>query len=365
MNKKMMAAGLLAAVAMSSHAQNSNVTVYGLIDSGVEYVTNVGAGGNSLTRVPTLTGTLPSRLGFRGTEDLGGGLKAVFALENGLAPDAGTAAQGGRLFGRQAFVGLAGDWGTISFGRQYTMLFWSVLEGDLLGPNIYGSGSLDSYIPNARADNAVAYRGTFSGLTLGATYSTGRDTVNAGPSPSGSNCAGENPADSRACREWSLMAKYDTDSWGAVAAYDRINGGPGAFAGLTSSSMSDSRATLNGYVKFGSAKLGGGVLRRNNGASVTPKSDLYFIGGSYLVTPLLVVDAEWFRLDLKHSGNDATLLAVRALYHLSKRTAVYVTAGHIANGGTLNLSVSSGAAGGNTVAGGAQTGVMAGMRHTF
>lgn len=365
MKKKLIAAGAMIAASTVSYAQNTNVTVYGLIDTGIEHVTNVGAAGSGLTRIPTLTGSLPSRIGFRGAEDLGGGLKAVFTLENGFAPDDGSLGQGGRLFGRQAFVGLSGDWGIVSLGRQYTMLFWSLLDSDVLGPNIHGLGSLDSYIPNARADNAIAYRGTFNGLTVGATYSLGRDTVNAGPSPAGTNCAGENAADSKACREWSLMAKYDTASWGVAAAHDRINGGPGAFAGLISSSLSDSRTTLNGYVKFGPAKLGGGVIRRDNEASATPKSNVYFIGGTYSITPAFTVDAQLSKLDVKNSANGATLFAVRGLYSLSKRTAVYVTAGHISNDGTLNLSVSGGAPGSNPVAGGSQTGLMIGMRHFF
>jgi predicted porin len=346
-------------------AQNSAVTIYGLIDTGVEHVTNVGPAGDGLTRMPTLTGALPSRIGFRGTEDLGGGLKAIFTLENGFGPDAGTLGQGGRLFGRQGFVGLSGDWGAVTLGRQYTMLFYSILDSDILGPNIYGSGSIDSYIPNARADNAIAYRGTFGGLTLGATYSFGRDTVNAGPSPAGTNCAGENPADRSACREWSALVKYDAQSWGVAAAYDRINGGPGAFAGLTSSSLQDSRATVNGYVKLGKAKVAGGLIRRDNEGSVTPKSNLYFLGAAYAFTPAFTLDGEVLRLDFKNSPNQATLFAVRGTYNLSKRTAAYVTAGHISNDGALNLSVSSGAAGSNPAAGESQTGVMLGLRHVF
>jgi predicted porin len=315
--------------------------------------------------LPTNTGTLPSRIGFRGTEDLGGGLKAVFTLESGFGPNTGALGQGGRLFGRQAFVGLSDSWGTISFGRQYTMLFWSTLDADLLGPNIYSSSSIDSYIPNARADNAIAWRGTFGGLTLGATYSFGRDAVNAGPSPAGTNCAGQSASDSKACREWSAMAKYDTADWGVAAGYDRINGGPGAFAGLTSSGLSDSRATLNGYVKFGQAKLAGGVIHRNNEASATPKSDLYFIGASYAVTPAFTLDGEVFRLDIKDSPSDATLLALRGTYNFSKRTVAYVTTGHISNSGASSLSVSAGAAGSNPAAGASQTGLMVGMRHAF
>jgi len=96
-------ASLLAAAATGANAQ-TNVTLYGVIDTGVEYITNVG-GGDSLTRMPTLTGgQLPSRFGFRGTEDMGGGLKAVFTLESGFAPDQGTLNQGGRIFGRQVLI---------------------------------------------------------------------------------------------------------------------------------------------------------------------------------------------------------------------------------------------------------------------
>lgn len=365
MKKKYIAAGLMIAAATASHAQSTSVTVYGLIDSGVEHVTKVGATGGGLTRVPTMTGSLPSRIGFRGTEDLGGGLKAVFTLENGFGTDGGTLGQGGRLFGRQSFVGFSGPWGTVSLGHQYTMLFWSILDSDILGPNVYGSGSLDSYIPNARADNSISYRGTFNGLTLGATYSLGRDTVNAGPSPAGTNCAGENPADRKACREWSTLVKYDTPGWGVAFAHDRINGGPGAFAGLTSSSLSDSRTILNGYVKFGPAKVGGGVIRRDNEASATPKSNLYYLGGAYSVTPAFTLDAEVLKLDVKNSANEATLFAVRGLYSFSRRTVGYVTAGHISNDGTFNVSVSGGAPGSNPVAGGSQMGLMVGMRHAF
>jgi predicted porin len=72
--------------ASASHAQ-SNVTIYGLLDAGVEHLNNVGSSGSHLTRMPTLTGTVPSRIGFRGTEDLGGGMRAVFTLEEGFGPD--------------------------------------------------------------------------------------------------------------------------------------------------------------------------------------------------------------------------------------------------------------------------------------
>ncbi|MDP9928268.1 putative porin [Variovorax paradoxus] len=347
-------------------ASASSVSLYGLIDTGVEYISNVGPGSNRLIRMPSLTGSLPSRWGVRGVEDLGDGLRGVFMLESGFGPDTGTLNQGGRSFGRQAFVGLSGGWGTVTLGRQYTMLFWSLLDADVLGPNVYGSGSLDAYIPNARADNAIVYRGTFGGFTMGASYSLGRDVVNAGPSPAGTNCAGESAADSKACREWSVLLKYDAARWGTALAVDEIRGGPGAFAGLTSSALKDRRISANGYVKLGEGQLSAGLIRRDNdGSPLTPRSDLWYVGGSYPVLPALTLDAQVFRLAFKNSRNSATLAAIRGTYHLSKRTALYATVGHISNDGNLALSVSSGAAGSNPVAGGSQMGAMLGMRHSF
>jgi Outer membrane protein (porin) len=357
------AAVALAAAAPCAWAQA--VEVFGLIDIAVEHVDNVGATGRDLNRIPGSTGSLPSRIGFRGYEDLGDGLRAVFVLEQGFAPAMGNFSQGARAWGRQALVGFTGPWGSLTIGRQYTMLYWSILDTDILGPNIYGSGSLDAYIPNARADNAIAYKGVFGGWTFGTTFSFGRDTVN-GSSPAGTNCAGES-SDFKACHEWSALAKYDAKSWGAALAADQIRGGPGAFAGLTSSSLTDTRISLDGYANVNAdLRLSAGWIRRDNEASVSvPRSDLWYVGALYAATPFLKVEGEAFRLDFHGSANEATLLAARATYSLSKRTAVYATIGHIVNGGALALSVSGGAPGSNPLPGAAQSGVAAGLRHIF
>jgi predicted porin len=349
------------------------VTIYGLLDAGVEYVSNVGAAGKGNWRMPANTGTLPSRWGLRGTEPLGDGLAAVFTLEMGFAPGTGALGQGGRSFGRQAFVGLSSPYGTVTLGRQYTMLFWSLLSADILGPNVYGLGSFDAYIPNARTDNSLAWRGTFSGLTLGATFSLGRDTVNAGPSPVGTNCPGQNASDRQACREWSLLAKYDTARWGVAAAYDRLHGrtlGPApdaVFGGLNSSDKTDSRLSLNGYVMLGSTKVGGGVIRRDNdGNAARPKSDLWHIGAAHPVTPALTIDGALQALRYKDVDNfDSTMLAVRATYSLSKRTALYGQVAHMSNDSSATVSVSGGAPGSNPAPGGSQNGLSVGIRHSF
>ncbi|WP_137926384.1 porin [Cupriavidus sp. 2SB] len=359
------AAALLAAAPVLATAQSS-VTMYGVVDTGIEYVNNVGTAGNSVVRMNTLTGTVPSRWGMRGSEDLGNGLKSIFVLEGGFAPDSGTANQGGRLFGRQALVGLQSNkYGQVSFGRQYTMLFWAVLDPDILGPNAFGSGSLDSYIPNTRADNSIAYKGSFGGLQVGATYSFGRDVANAGPSPAGTNCAGENPADKSQCREWSAMVGWDTKTWGVYAAYDSQRGGPGAFGGLTSSSLRDDRASLSGYVLLDKTKIGAGVIRRENQASATPLSELYYVGVAHDLTPAFTLSGQVYYLNYQNSDNKSMLYAVRGMYNFSKRTAVYATAGYINNDGNLTLSVSGASAGANTKPGGQQFGAMVGVKHVF
>ena len=78
--------GVLVATALASGlcAAQTSVTVYGIVDAAVAHTNNVDAAGNSVTKVSSLSGSLPSRIGFRGSEDLGGGLSAIFALESGF-----------------------------------------------------------------------------------------------------------------------------------------------------------------------------------------------------------------------------------------------------------------------------------------
>ncbi|MET0267218.1 MAG: porin [Duganella sp.] len=359
-----LAAALMLAGWQTAHAQ-SNVQLYGVIDVAVEHVTNASATGGSITRMPSISGgMMPSRIGFRGTEDLGGGLKAIFALENGFSADTGSQGQG-RLFGRQAWVGLAGSWGQVTLGRTYSMLFSSFFESDVIGPSQFSIGSLDTYLPSARHDNSIAYSGKFGAYTVGATYSLGRDNSAAG-GPSATNCPGEVANDSRACRNWSASLKYDSGSWGLVGAYDRYNGGTGAAAafGPASSAQSDTRGHVGGYVKLGELKLAGGFVRRDNeGSAATPRSNLSYLGATYLWSPVLVIDAQVARQSVRNSNRSADLIVLRANYLLSKRSSVYAMIGNINNDGASAVALSAGGTAGG--AGMSQNGVLAGIKHAF
>ncbi|MFY1850008.1 porin, partial [Achromobacter dolens] len=120
MKKTLLAAALLAGFAGVAQAETS-VTLYGIIDTGIGYNKISGAGdAKNGSRIGMINGVQNgSRWGLRGSEDLGDGLRAVFQLESGFDSGNGKSAQNGRLFGRQATVGLASDsWGQLDFGRQ-------------------------------------------------------------------------------------------------------------------------------------------------------------------------------------------------------------------------------------------------------
>src|ERR1700735_2585996 len=129
MKKSLLALAALSAFASVAHAQSS-VTLYGIIDEAAVYESSQKTGGNNTAASPnvggkkvafdSLSGLNGSRWGLKGTEDLGGGLKAVFQLENGANINTGGFGQGGLEFGRQAYVGLSSaQLGTVTMGRQY------------------------------------------------------------------------------------------------------------------------------------------------------------------------------------------------------------------------------------------------------
>ena len=355
------AAALMCGLAASAANAQPTVQVYGIVDSGLAYLTNVNAAGDSMLKMPSLTSSFPSRLGFRGTEDLGKGLQVFFVLENGLAMDTGTMQQAGRLFGRQANIGLKGAWGALTLGRQYNMTFMSTLKTDVLGPHLFGIGSIEPYLANARSDNAIGYTGNFSGFVVGATWSFGRDASAAG-GPAGTNCPGEVPGNAKACRQYTGLFGYETSAWGLNTSYDRMYGNIGAAGGLTSSNNTDIRRTVNGYLMLGATRIGGGVIdRETNAATGRTDSDLYYLGVSHPIG-VYTVDVQAARRDTRHSSADVNMLVARLTYSFSKRTAVYTAIGRMANKGTSAVALD---AGGTVGAGLAQDGVMAGLRHTF
>lgn len=339
----------------------TEVVVYGVVDTGVEYVSKANAAGNSLMRMPTLTGATPSRIGFKGTEDLGGGSQALFVLENGFGTDSGILQQGSRMFGRQALVGFKNAYGTLTLGRQYNMTLFSLIKSDVMGPNIHGGTNMDSYLPNTRSDNAIGYMGKFGEFTVGATYSFGRDTSAAG-GPAATNCGGEVAGDSKACRQVTGLLAYDAKPFGISIGYDKLHGGTGAAGGLSNSGFYVERTLLTGWALVGKAKIGAGYIKRKTHVASDNTADLYFAGVSYPLANAWTLDTQAARFDVKNSPDTSTLFAAKVTHSLSKRTSVYTSVARVSNSGAAAIGVSAG-----TVAapGVDQSGFMVGVRHAF
>ena len=177
MKKNLIALALLGAFSGAALAQ-SNVTLYGILDVNFQYQ-DPDASTQSSTRGINSGHQSGSRWGVRGSEALSPNLNAVFTIEGGYAPDLGTQGQGGRLFGRQAWAGLSGGWGTLVAGRVAT---FSSGTGsfDMFGntdPFLtgFGDSALASTFTSAgatRLDNSVLYSSpTFGGFKFGAGYS--------------------------------------------------------------------------------------------------------------------------------------------------------------------------------------------------
>lgn len=174
MRTKLLPLIVFPALASVAHAQSS-VTLYGVINEGVNYVNNQG-GGSVFGMVKGQTNG--SRWGFRGSEDLGGGMKAVFDLENGFDASAGTLSQGGRLFGRSAWMGLQTMYGRLTMGRQYDAMHDDL--GERLGATgiwaWIGShqGDFDNLNANFRWDSSIRYISpTFAGFKFDGVFAPG------------------------------------------------------------------------------------------------------------------------------------------------------------------------------------------------
>ena len=220
MKKSTIALVALGTLAGAAHAQSS-VTLYGIIDEGFDMITNNKGGHQYQLAGSVMQG---NRWGLTGAEDLGGGMKAVFLLENGFNGNSGALSQNGLLFGRQAWVGLATPYGTVTLGRQYDSVFdyAAPLAAGQLGGGVYGAhpGDLDNSNIDYHDNNTIKYASpNYSGLKFGGTYSLGGTAGNFTNN-----------------QIWSLGASYNQGPVAVGAAYlNARNPGTGMFSTAASS----------------------------------------------------------------------------------------------------------------------------------
>jgi predicted porin len=320
MKKSLLALAVLGAFAGVAQAQTS-VTIYGSFDAGVRNQRDQDAAGHSKTTMSS-NGTYNSnRLGFKGVEDLGGGLNAHFTLEQGFNSGTGdldTKTTTNKLFNRSAFVGLGGQWGSLDLGRQYTVAFKTVGAYDPFNYKYTGIIPLAgaSVSAGVRNDNDIQYTGTFGPITGRAEYALGE---NVGGGSTNSAAA--------------VGATYANGPLSFGAAYTKrkpnlLNAtGAAATLGTANSAAQDNRHwTVGGAFTFGPGRIAAGyanekqdVVRGEN------KQRNAWVGGSYDITPALGLTAAYYNTKVDTAGPDGkrNLFIVGATYALSKRTNFY------------------------------------------
>ncbi|WP_034299709.1 porin [Herbaspirillum sp. RV1423] len=353
MQKKLIATAILSVLSGAAAAQ-STVTVYGLIDTGVEYLNHAGANGGSVTRLSS--GAMnTSRIGFRGSEDLGGGLKAIFQLENGFKLDTGAFdGDANQLFNRQSNVGLEGAFGRVVAGRSFSTTYDFILPFDPMGYSGQYSWVTSAGATGGRKDgmptgvsNMVKYQSNFGGFKLGAMYGFGEVAGSVNDSS-----------------KYGVGLGYGNGPFSLAATYDRVNG-TAALAG-------------GAYDKTSTVHLAGGyqateALKFNLGyryykktltsGAADLRSDFYWGGGSYKLTPALTLIGTIYYQNQKNLATDADpiMYSLRLKYALSKRTDLYASGAYAKakNNQLVGLSRDDVGYGNN------QVGVTLGMQHRF
>lgn len=282
MKKSLLALAVLGAFAGAASAQSS-VTLYGRLDLGFAK-----AAGSADKKIEEGSG---SRLGFRGVEDLGGGLKALFQFEHRFTPDTG--AQTTSVFWQGlSTVGLGGSFGTVNLGRQYTAAFSLATNViDPFGADTVGAlrtESLTKSVARVRAENSVRYDGAFGGLKVAADIA-------------------ETPAGG-VDRPYSVAAQYAAGPFMVAASYDNPTG------------ANDNLATLGGSYTFGPAKVSLGIGRGDNNSNVRVKQAL--AGVTVSVGAAGQVLAGYAQQEVGTA--DATKkMSLGYRHNLSKRTQLY------------------------------------------
>ena len=325
-----------ATFATCAQAQTS-VQIYGVADAGIQ-IERGGPDGN-INKIGSGQAS-GSRLGFRGTEDLGGGNSVFFLLENGLNMDTGTAGQGGRLFGRQAYVGLKGAAGSISLGRQYSP-FFKVLDGiiDPFSTGLAGDSQNLFTQDNTRIDNSVEYQSpVWNGVQADIMYG-----------------AGEKPQGANRARNIGGSLTY--------------NAGPLALAlvhhlqGEADTNRHTRTSLLGARYDFGVVAVSAGYARNRNFDATTSRDALLGVrvpAGRGAVVASYIVHREDDGVEAH-----ARQAGIGYFYPLSKRTDLYTAYAHIVNKDGGNNSGIPFTVGNATEAGTGPTGFNLGVRHVF
>jgi len=361
--KLTLAALIIGGFAAQAQAQ-SNVTIYGLVDAGL--VSERGGAAGNVTKVTSGIGG-QSRLGFRGTEDLGNGLSAIFQLETGFRADDGSLDNtNSALFNRQAYVGLKSkDAGQLTIGRQYTPLYNAQSQvADPFGAGY--AGTIKNLFPsagaNTRVSNALVYSTpVMEGFSADALYALGEQQ--------GSSTAG---------RQFGLGLNFSQGPLNARLVYNNKNNDTAATLTTPAKAQDTGRNTMfaanydfqvvKAYFAYGADKGVNSAVLPNSANpynyTVAPKastdSNEILIGAQIPVGSGTIMTSYIRKNDKTSANQDADQWALGYLYSLSKRTGAYIAYAKIKNKNGAGYTV-----GNNNEAGSGDKAFNLGIRHAF
>lgn len=304
--KKIVLLALAAAAAASASAQ-SNVTIYGVVDLGI-VKGNGGTAANPFalgtSKAWTMQERTSSRLGFRGNEDLGGGMSAQFQIEHRFRPDTGAVTNPTFWHGRTYVQLSSATAGKVYLGREYSPSYWPANLTDPAGWD--GVGSMGAHqmagfssTAGIRLNNSFGYRSpSFGGLTIDAAVSAGEGVAG---------------------RDSAINFQYNAGPIYLGAAYEKISGGPIATDGdsLANIGLTYKLGFLKPAVYFARAKVNGG---RDSNDSAAIAATAVVPGGEAYVS--------YIRFDPNGDNNTKTKVGAGYKFVLSKRTNLYTDVGH-------------------------------------
>ena len=360
MNKTVIVAAVLASCAGGASAQSS-VAIYGIADAA--FVRESGGAAGTVNKISSGAASA-SRIGFRGTEDLGNGVSALFTLETGFRLDTGEVDSAGTIFNRQAFVGLKSKAGTLTIGRQYTP--WHQALAQVADPFSTGTAAgsknlFPDFGSNVRTSNTVIYAAPATmGFTADLAYS-----------------AGEQGGSSKAGRQVGASIGYAKGPLNVRLAHNHKNSDITPAPGVTAVDRSIGRNTLlaaNYDFKVVKAYFAYGVDEGFNSAPLGNNNNPYggvrptaSVDGNSLLLGLSApvgtgtVMASVMRKDDKTSFNqDASSWGVGYVHPMSKRTNLYAAYGAIDNENGAGYTVAN-----NSESGSGDRAFNLGLRHSF
>lgn len=341
---------------VNAQSSTTTVEVYGLLDTGVDYVDKVG--GTATTPPGSLWAVHPgamqaSRMGYRGQEDLGGGVKAMFVLESGLNVDVGTFAQSGAAFGRRSVVGIISPMGTVTVGRQTDFLddmgtLSSTIDFGSQAAPIHG---LDRTYAE-RTNNSIKYTTpTKNGFTANAMYGFGENVNNSSQGQALAYGVNYQDGNLRLAGGYYQSALGATSADAGASKIGATKGNPGDVALKT--------YTLGAAYQLNAVRIHGtysnteqplaiaGTSRSMVGASAK-EVKIFDIGASWAITPALNINTSFIHDKVNFVGSSSGSLNqfnIGMDYYLSKRTDIYMNHGYQTANNMWSPGLSQGAPG--------------------